>query len=186
MRELRAMHEKTMEPAQYEPRDVTRNFILIGFILVSVCVAALALIAFALFPSSTTDRLLRLPLPEYPQPRLQTDPRADWKRFHDEEIAWLHGSGWLDRASGVAHIPIEQAMRETAQSRIADWPGAAPSPSGSTAQQPTSSAPTEASHAPPASSRPVASRGASRRKCWTDTRNRRHCIRTKGGRAPAT
>jgi hypothetical protein len=179
------MHEKTLEPAQYEPRDVTRNFILVGFILVSVCIAALALIAFALFPSSTTDRLLRLPLPEYPQPRLQTDPRADWKRFHNEEMAWLDGSGWIDKANGVAHIPIEQAMRETAQSRIADWPGTSP-PSESPAQQPTSSAPTEASHAPPASSRPVASRGAARRTCWTDTRHRRRCIRTKAGRAPAT
>jgi len=40
----------------------------------------------------------------------QGDQRLDkWKA---ERAEWLNGYGWVDRARGVAHIPIDRAMDE--------------------------------------------------------------------------
>jgi hypothetical protein len=36
---------------------------------------------------------------------------ARWRREHD---ARLNGFGWIDRAKGVAHVPIERAMESVA------------------------------------------------------------------------
>ena len=36
------------------------------------------------------------------------DQRAAFKR--NEQLAQLHGYGWVDRKAGIIHIPIEQAM----------------------------------------------------------------------------
>jgi hypothetical protein len=42
--------------------------------------------------------------------------------FYAEEMQHLNSLGWVNRASGIVHIPIEQAMRETVQRGIPDWP----------------------------------------------------------------
>lgn len=46
-----------------------------------------------------------------PEPRLQTDPQEDLRRLRAEEDAKLHGYGWVDQQGGIAHIPIEEAMK---------------------------------------------------------------------------
>jgi hypothetical protein len=46
---------------------------------------------------------------------LQPDPVADLARFRAEKAAMLQGYRWIDRAHGVAHIPIDEAMRIVAQ-----------------------------------------------------------------------
>ena len=58
-----------------------------------------------------------------PEPRLQTDPAADLRRFNAAAAERLVSYGYLDRARGLAHIPIEQAMRRVAEQGIPDWPG---------------------------------------------------------------
>jgi hypothetical protein len=50
------------------------------------------------------------PLP--PQPRLQQFPRNEVYDFRVKEEQSLHGYGWIDKNAGIAHIPIEDAMKQ--------------------------------------------------------------------------
>ena len=45
-----------------------------------------------------------------PAPRLQIHPVASWNAFRDAESARLATYGWMDRASGAVHVPVERAM----------------------------------------------------------------------------
>jgi hypothetical protein len=81
-----------------------------------------------LFPGTTEDRTLRLPLPQYPDPQLQTNPREEMAAFRDREMHKLNGAGWVDRTQGIVHIPIAEAMRKVAQEGIAGWPTAEKEP----------------------------------------------------------
>src|SRR5262245_1610772 len=45
-----------------------------------------------------------------PAPRLQVYPVRHWKDFQAAEESRLSSYGWMDRSSGVVHIPIERAM----------------------------------------------------------------------------
>lgn len=47
---------------------------------------------------------------EPPLPRLQTQPFKDVYQLKAGERAVLHSYGWVDKANGVAHIPIDRAM----------------------------------------------------------------------------
>lgn len=46
-----------------------------------------------------------------PEPRLQTSPTKDLVAVRAEENAWLASYGWVDKAAGTVHIPIEDAMQ---------------------------------------------------------------------------
>ena len=116
------MPEKVLSAARHEPTDVTARFILIGVPLVLGTVIALALLVLWLFPGAMSARSMRLPLPHYPSPQLQPNPREDMARFYQEEMGRLNGTGWIDKAHGIAHIPISDAMRLVAQEGIAGWP----------------------------------------------------------------
>jgi hypothetical protein len=50
-----------------------------------------------------------------PEPRLQTRPQEDLRELRAREDAILNGYGWVDKNAGVAHIPIEEAMKIVAQ-----------------------------------------------------------------------
>jgi hypothetical protein len=50
-----------------------------------------------------------------PEPRLQLDPQKDMEKLRAEEEAKLKSYGWVDQKAGVAHIPIEQAMKIIAE-----------------------------------------------------------------------
>ena len=43
-------------------------------------------------------------------PLLQTAPQPDLAAYRAEKQRALQGLGWVDAASGVAHVPIEAAM----------------------------------------------------------------------------
>jgi hypothetical protein len=43
-------------------------------------------------------------------PMLQSAPQPDLAAYRAEKQQALHGLGWIDAASGVAHVPIETAM----------------------------------------------------------------------------
>jgi len=43
------------------------------------------------------------------EPRLQTTPWADMRRFREDESKRLHAYGWVDEKTGVGHLPIERA-----------------------------------------------------------------------------
>ncbi len=117
-----AMSEKVLSPARHEPTDVGERFIWIGVAGLLVSVLVLGLLVLWLYPGATIDRTMHLPLPHYPSPQLQPNPREDMARFYSEEIRWLDGTGWIDKAHGIAHIPISDAMRLVAQEGIPGWP----------------------------------------------------------------
>ncbi len=50
-----------------------------------------------------------------PEPRLQIHPQQDLRDFRAREDAVLHGYGWVDKNTGVARIPIEEAMKIVVQ-----------------------------------------------------------------------
>lgn len=62
------------------------------------------------FPLATGS-LRRLP----PEPRLQTDPREDLANLRRNEEQVLQSYEWIDRNAGTVRIPIEQAMKLTAE-----------------------------------------------------------------------
>jgi hypothetical protein len=45
-----------------------------------------------------------------PLPRLQVYPVQHWNDFRDAEKERLSTYGWMDRATGSVHVPIERAM----------------------------------------------------------------------------
>jgi hypothetical protein len=121
------MAEQTvLEAARHEHTDVDRRILWLGAPLVLIGTIALALLVLWLYPASTFDRFMRLPLPRYPEPRLQSDPAADMARFYQEEMKRLNGTGWIDRGRGIVHIPIDSAMQQLARDGIPGWPRSDP------------------------------------------------------------
>ncbi|HTV51226.1 MAG TPA: hypothetical protein VME21_08555 [Steroidobacteraceae bacterium] len=57
-----------------------------------------------------------------PPPRLQIDPAADLARYRAREQALLGSVGWVDRAHGIAHVPIEDAMQSLVQRGAEGFP----------------------------------------------------------------
>jgi hypothetical protein len=118
------MAKKALPAARHEPKDVGGTLITGGTGLVLGSVVILALLVLWLFPNAMTSRTLHLPLSQYPNPQLQTNPSEDLVAFHGEEMRWLNSAGWIDKAHGIAHIPIADAMREVAKEGIPNWPTA--------------------------------------------------------------
>ena len=180
------MHDhKALPPTQHEQRDVGVRLISVGVVTLVISVVLLSLLVLWLFPKETLDRTLRLPLPQFPQPRLQTSPRDDLTAFHQAELERLNRAGWIDQVKGVAHIPIADAMRKIVDDKIPGWPGAAPVPAP-VAQKATPQATqtTESPHEAARSARPAPSRPTHGR-CWVDARHHRHCVRATGRRGAA-
>jgi len=120
--------ESALPTPRHEPTDVSERVIWIGMPLLIAAVVGLALLVLWLFPSRTVDRTLQLPFPRYPTPELQVSPRDEMANFRTRELQWLNSSGWIDEPRGIAHIPIDEAMRKVVREGIAGWPGAAEPP----------------------------------------------------------
>jgi hypothetical protein len=101
-------------------------------------------------------------------PMLQTAPQLDLAAYRDEKSRELNQVGWVDAASGVAHVPIALAMaglvEHGAASRpIADGvvePAPLPAVSGHAASMPTAIGDSSPSGQAPLSATPAS--GASR------------------------
>jgi len=59
-----------------------------------------------------------------PAPRLQVFPVRHWRDFEAAEANRLSSYGWMDRANGVVHIPIERAMELIEQRGVGPLPPA--------------------------------------------------------------
>jgi len=57
-----------------------------------------------------------------PEPRLQTNPRADLRELRESEEKRLDSYGWVDRNAGIVHIPIEDAIKLTLQRGLPSRP----------------------------------------------------------------
>src|SRR5262249_46053446 len=49
-----------------------------------------------------------------PVPMLEVHPERDLTTFRQREDTQLHSYGWIDRAAGTVHIPIERAIDQMA------------------------------------------------------------------------
>ncbi len=108
--------------ARRETRDVSGTFIVLAFLLMLSGLTVVGLVCWWLFPRSPRSQLIPYPLPRLPSPQLQAAPHEDMVRFYREELDRLNSVGWVDRAKGLVHIPIDQAMREVAEEGIQGWP----------------------------------------------------------------
>ena len=111
-----------LTPARHEPTDVDARVMWLGVPLLAASVLALVLVVLWLFPNDRIDGALQQPLPHYPSPRLQVNPREEMAAFHASEMRRLNGVYWVDKRRGIVHIPIAEAMRKVAQEGIAGWP----------------------------------------------------------------
>lgn len=114
--------EKVIPDARREESDVGEGFIWSAFALLLGSLVAILLLVLWLFPQSLLDQTIQEPLPTYPAPRLEPSPRADMQSFHAQEMQRLNGTGWVDKAHGIVHIPIADAMRKVADEGIKGWP----------------------------------------------------------------
>ncbi len=116
------MSERLLPPARHEAQDLGFRPMLIAAGLMLAALVLVGLGLWWLFPSAPGNHLTIGQVPDYPAPRLQASPRTDMARFYAKEMQRLHGTGWVDRAQGIVHIPIEDAMRHVAATGIPDWP----------------------------------------------------------------
>jgi hypothetical protein len=132
----------------YEKQDVNTRSILRVAIVLGVMTTAAAGAAFGLFRLLVAHEAKGDPPPPplgrplegrlAPEPRLQTAPAADLAVVREEERRLLGSYGWADEATGVARIPIEEAMAlYVGQAR----PAPAASPAASPAPSPSPAAP---------------------------------------------
>jgi len=119
------MAEPMLPPARYETEDVSFRFLLCGAAAVLTLILLCTFAVIWLYPGVVQDRRLPSALPVYPAPRLQADPHADLERFESQELARLNSVGWINRSLGIAHIPIDAAMRRIVGQGIPDWPAPA-------------------------------------------------------------
>lgn len=94
-----------------EPPEVATRIVLVavyGFLgLVALAMTGL----FFYLRTSAPSALKQAVEHQFPEPTLQKSPQADLKRFEIEQRMTLSGYAWIDRPNGLAHIPIEEAMR---------------------------------------------------------------------------
>jgi hypothetical protein len=105
-----------------ERRDVPLRLVaaLAGGLAVFLVVA---LVAIRLIYPAAVSLPSDAPRQATARPRLQIDPAADLAARRAAEAAVLNSYGWVNRARGIVHIPIERAMRDVAAAGIKDWPG---------------------------------------------------------------
>lgn len=124
---------------RYEQSDVRPGAIVrfgIGLVVV-VAVASVALLGlFGVFAKQyqrhdpPSPPLARPSGDLPPVPRLQVTPLQDLEQVRAQEEKELTSYGWVDPRMGIAHIPIDEAIRILAQRGL---PQAAPSPAPSAA-----------------------------------------------------
>ncbi|HEV3309613.1 MAG TPA: hypothetical protein VG815_03745 [Chloroflexota bacterium] len=82
----------------------------------------------------------------FPSPRIQPDPAEEFTKMKIEDLGRLNQYGWIDRAAGVAHIPVDRAVDILAERGLPIPAADAPAPS--TSEKSTSSSPEKESVKP--------------------------------------
>jgi hypothetical protein len=113
----------TNPEVQYERRDLPiapLGWAALGFFLF---VGLAPLIILAGFSSTAGDVSRQLTI-HPPAPRLETDPQSDLRAYLTRERSRRDSYGWIDRAHGIAHVPVTVEMQRLARAGIAGFPRA--------------------------------------------------------------
>jgi hypothetical protein len=86
-----------------------------GLAGVIVMIAVGAFVLLRAFHAERAPGAPPAPAPNRDVVQLQSAPAQDLAALRAQKQALLEGYGWLDKAAGTVHIPIEQAMRLIAQ-----------------------------------------------------------------------
>lgn len=73
---------------------------------------------------SNTREVEEQHMQKFPEPRLEQNERTELDGFRYGEEEKLNSYGWVDEKAGVAHIPIEQAMKLIAERGLPTTPKA--------------------------------------------------------------
>lgn len=110
----------------YETSDVGARWVGVaaaGLAITMVALAALMAGYVSLFDSRQAGGAGRTAIERTdltpPKPRLEADPEGDARAINQSADRRLSEFGWTDREGGIAHIPIENAMRLLSQR---GWP----------------------------------------------------------------
>jgi len=119
-----AEHPRVGNPdVHHEESDVNIRAIFafgIGLTVATIFISFLVWVLFQYFEARESRKVTpqfplaaqqenRLP----PEPRLQTNPRADLADLRAQEEKVLETYGWVDKNASVVRIPIEEAMKLT-------------------------------------------------------------------------
>lgn len=105
----------------YETRDANVRGVYNFLIFMAIALVAVGLVSWGLFrlfaaQNRAQDRDDRntSPFAETRQlpmgPQLQVTPREDWLKYRGEQERNLENLSWVNRATGIVRVPIEQAM----------------------------------------------------------------------------
>jgi len=125
-------HEIDYERSDVDTETVIHAGLGIAIVSIAAAVVVLLLFNFLLERARQADR----PNPglarheqgrQAPEPRLQEMPFKDIDGLRRDEKLVLDGYAWVDKAKGVAQIPVGEAMKIVAQKGLPQWsPVAAP------------------------------------------------------------
>ena len=114
-------HEHPHPPSEHERTDVSIRVLVtyLGGLVVCLAVIILALVGFWKYlslrhPEQPTISRWSPPRELPPSPRLQTAPDYDLQNYLAQQRQRLHSYGWVDKATGTVHIPIEDAINKVA------------------------------------------------------------------------
>jgi hypothetical protein len=103
--------------AGYEKKDINvRRVFIFGLLLVALIGTVglgVTLLVFKGTAHKVSDAAvspLYQPQELPPSPRLQAEPTQDLYQYRATEERILKSYGWIDRANGVVHIPIDHAI----------------------------------------------------------------------------
>jgi hypothetical protein len=115
------MAEASHHRPDYERSDVDPRLVAALGIGVAVFLGAAPFVLLSIYPRAG-QVTPTIPSETPPAPRLQVSPRADLEALRAAENEQLSTYGWVDRQSGVVHLPIARAITLTAQRGLPGWP----------------------------------------------------------------
>lgn len=123
-RDPEAINAETKPEIGYEYRDISVKGLIVStvwFFVGSTIVIALTYVGMVMMvdlPLRSTNPPASIP--QYPNPLLQGSmaTKVDIARVRKEEKERMNSYGWVDEKKGIAHIPIEDAMKKLAEQGV--------------------------------------------------------------------
>jgi hypothetical protein len=122
MSEADLEYASTPEDSEYEHTDIEPAIASRFAVWLAIAMAISAMIVYGTFwlfegrEETVSEQMQQFPLAagrskDPPAPRLQTQPFKDVYQLKGAQLEKLNSYGWVDQATGVVHIPIDEAMR---------------------------------------------------------------------------